>query len=74
MGCEAAPKPTTLVIPDTPHSDLLGLLRSPTRGKPARHNQPARHNKPRIATCLPSEFSAYPSDVASRRRRGRVCP
>ncbi len=23
----------------------LGLLRSPTRGKPARHNKPARHKK-----------------------------
>ena len=25
---------------------VLGLLRSPTRGKPARHNRPVRHNKP----------------------------
>ncbi len=24
----------------------LGLLRSPTRGKPARHNKPVCHNKP----------------------------
>jgi len=25
---------------------LLGLLRSPTRGKPARHNRPACHSRP----------------------------
>ncbi len=25
---------------------VLGLLRSPTRGKPARHNKRACHNKP----------------------------
>ena len=41
---------------------LLGLLRSPTRGKPARHNKPARHRlrSPQVtlATEVPVALSA----------------
>ncbi|WP_205345781.1 hypothetical protein, partial [Pseudomonas proteolytica] len=35
-------------LSDAPRWLVLGLLRSPARGKPARHNKPAFHNKPAL--------------------------
>ncbi len=43
LGCEAAPIKQNAVYQILPGRLLLGLLRSPTRGKPACHNKPARH-------------------------------
>ncbi|KRP58689.1 hypothetical protein TU79_18155, partial [Pseudomonas trivialis] len=37
-GAAQQPQNQAQGVPDTAHSSLLGLLRSPTRGKPARHN------------------------------------
>jgi hypothetical protein len=34
------------VISDKPQCVRMGLLRSPTRGKPARHKEPASQNNP----------------------------
>ena len=47
LGCAAAPKHSPGAAWHTA-AFLLGPLRSPTRGKPARHNKPARHEGPRL--------------------------
>ncbi len=43
VGVRSAPNQGKRGVPDTALRMVLGLLRSPTRGKPARHNKPARH-------------------------------
>jgi hypothetical protein len=40
VGLRSSPKTSFHRVSDTPRSSLLGLLRSPTRDKPARHNSP----------------------------------
>ncbi|WP_218274077.1 MULTISPECIES: hypothetical protein, partial [unclassified Pseudomonas] len=44
--------PLTHVMPEHKISDTP-LLRSPTRGKPARHNKPAGHNNPLTTKIRP---------------------
>ncbi len=57
LGCEAAPIKQNAVYQIWPGWLVLGLLRSPTRGKPARHKVPARHNKPaRHSTSAATEI------------------
>ncbi|PMX30216.1 hypothetical protein C1Y24_29680, partial [Pseudomonas sp. MPR-R2A4] len=46
VGLRRSPNENAAVCQSVP-GEGLGLLRSPTRGKPARHNRPARHNSPR---------------------------
>jgi hypothetical protein len=48
LGCAAAPINLNAVYQVLPGWLVLGPLRSPTRGKPARHNKPARHEGPRV--------------------------
>ena len=39
-------------MPEAPHSSLLGPLRSPTRGKPARHMKPAQGAESALTWCV----------------------
>ncbi|QHG23357.1 hypothetical protein GDV60_10980 [Pseudomonas sp. DTU12.1] len=43
-GLRSSPKTSHLGVSDKNGWALLGLLRSPARGKPARHNKPTRHS------------------------------
>ncbi|TVT90021.1 hypothetical protein FPT15_16950 [Pseudomonas sp. RGB] len=46
VGARSAPTSDAAVQLINRGVRFWGLLRSPTRGKPARHNKPARHDKP----------------------------
>jgi hypothetical protein len=46
------PQSNLLGLPDRSGELVLGLLRSPTQGKPAHHKKPASHNKPAHHTGL----------------------
>jgi len=39
VGLRSSPKTSLYRVSGTPRSSLLGLLRSPTRDKPARHGE-----------------------------------
>ncbi len=41
LGCEAPPNQAKRGVPDTAQRLALGLLRSPTQDKPARHRESA---------------------------------
>jgi len=46
VGVRSAPNPAKRGVPDTAQRLVLGLLRSPTRGKPARHKTPPTQSTP----------------------------
>ncbi len=58
VGLRSSPIPGDVFLTDTPRCLVLGLLRSPTRGKPARHNRPARHKECGRVRTIP-----YPADA-----------
>ncbi|WWG80735.1 hypothetical protein VRC34_05020 [Pseudomonas poae] len=49
VGVRSAPNPAKRGVPDTAQRLVLGLLRTPTQGKPARHRVPVcRADKPAL--------------------------
>jgi hypothetical protein len=81
MGCEAAPNPTTSVLPDTPHPPVLLPLRARSRAScaPTASGQNQRHESQRESLLpgrrtQPQRKSALAWNAYTTSREIRFCP